>query len=160
MSSINLIRFFDTFRENIGWLLTPKLFFKDSSECDNWDSYLKMKYRKTSINVRGNYNFFTFFTAGIIRGRISLEVFYTFLSNIRGADTIRRRILLEVLRYSFILNASDQWLFNLFYLNVYCIYRFRLDQNPPSPFSSFPEHAHSLSLFSHNSVGRNDLPKW
>ena len=31
-------------------------------------------YRKTSINVRGNYYFFTFFLAGIIRGRTLLEV--------------------------------------------------------------------------------------
>ena len=27
------------------------------------------EYRKTSINVRGNYYFFSFFPAGIIRGR-------------------------------------------------------------------------------------------
>ena len=37
--------------------------------------------------------------------------------------------------------------------------RFRLDQNPPSPLSSFPKHAHSLPFFSHHVVGRNDLPK-
>ena len=37
--------------------------------------------------------------------------------------------------------------------------RFRLDQNSPSPFSSFTKHAHSLPLFSHHAVGRNDLPK-
>ena len=37
--------------------------------------------------------------------------------------------------------------------------RFHLDQNPPSPFSSFTKHARSLPFFSHHAVGRNDLPK-
>ena len=37
--------------------------------------------------------------------------------------------------------------------------RFRLDQNPPSPFSSFTQHVHSPSLFSHHVAGRNYLPK-
>ena len=34
----------------------------------------KFTYRITSNNSRGNYNSFTFFTAGIIRGRELLEV--------------------------------------------------------------------------------------
>ena len=36
---------------------------------------------------------------------------------------------------------------------VYRIDRFRLNQNPPSPFSSFTKHAHSLPLFSQNGIG-------